>query len=74
MTRKKKSRSKHDLRRLKTTRVYRVSEFAAILQVSVATVRRWINNGLPSMGSGVGRLIDGAEAVRRQMKWVFRAV
>lgn len=69
MARKKKSRSKHDLRRIKTTRVYRVSEFAAIMQVSVATVRRWINNGLPNMGSGSGGLIDGAEAKTWLLKW-----
>lgn len=57
-----KRKKRKDMRRIKSARLYKVREFAFAIDVSKATVRRWIRHGLPSLGSGPNRLIEGEKA------------
>ncbi len=50
-----------DRRRIRTMRTYSVPEVAALLEVHVHTVRRWLKNGLASIDGRNPTLIHGAE-------------
>lgn len=54
-------RPKYDVRRVKTTVPYAVSEIAKLFDVRIATVRRWIKNGLPCIDQATPALIHGSE-------------
>lgn len=68
MSRSKKR--KPDLRRIRTTKTYTVPEIAMVLSRSIATVRRWIRDGLPILDNNHPTLVDGA-VLRQwlQKKW-----
>lgn len=53
-----------DRRRIRTKRTYSVPEVAALLEVHVHTVRRWLKNGLGSIDGQCPTLIHGAELRR----------
>lgn len=53
-----------DRRRIRITRTYSVPEVAALLEVHVHTVRRWLKNGLASIDGQNPTLIHGAELRR----------
>ena len=54
-------RRKPDLRRIRTTKTYKVPEIAKTLDRNVATVRRWIRDGLPTLDGQTPTLISGSE-------------
>jgi hypothetical protein len=53
-----------DRRRIRITRTYSVPEVAALLEVHVHTVRRWLKDGLRSIDDQSPTLIHGAELRR----------
>ena len=53
-----------DRRRIRIRRTYSVPEIAALLEVHVHTVRRWLSNGLGSIDGQKPTLIHGAELRR----------
>mgnify|MGYP005754100185 CR=1 FL=1 len=53
-----------DRRRIRIRRTYSVPEVAALLEVHVHTVRRWLKNGLGSIDGQNPTLIHGAELRR----------
>lgn len=53
-----------DRRRIRTKRTYSVPEVAALLEVHVHTVRRWLKSGLGSIDGQNPTLIHGAELRR----------
>lgn len=53
-----------DRRRIRVTRTYSVPEVAALLELHVRTVRRWLKNGLASIDGQSPTLIHGAELRR----------
>ena len=53
-----------DRRRIRTKRTYSVPEVAALLEVHVHTVRRWLRNGLGAIDGHSPTLIHGAELSR----------
>jgi len=53
-----------DRRRIRSKRTYSVPEVAALLEVHVHTVRRWLKNGLGSIDGQSPTLIHGAELRR----------
>ena len=53
-----------DRRRIRIRRTYSVSEVAALLDVHVHTVRRWLKNGLGAIDGQSPTLIHGAELRR----------
>jgi hypothetical protein len=53
-----------DRRRIRIRRTYSVPEVAALLEVHVHTVRRWLKNGLRSIDGQNPTLIHGAELRR----------
>ncbi len=55
---------KPDRRRIRIRRAYSIPEVAALLEVHVHTVRRWLSNGLGSIDSQKPTLIHGAELRR----------
>lgn len=55
---------KPDRRRIRIRRTYSVPEVAALLEVHVHTVRRWLKNGLGSIDGQNPTLIHGAELRR----------
>lgn len=53
-----------DRRLVRTRRTYSVHEVAALLEVHVHTVRRWLKNGLGAIDGQIPTLIHGAELRR----------
>lgn len=49
-----------DLRKIRTTRVYRVQDIANALDREARTVRTWIKAGLPTLDDRGTALVDGA--------------
>lgn len=67
MARKKQ---KPDMRRIRPSKTYTVEELARALNKSVATVRRWIRDGLPTLGEARPVLVDGAEMKAWLSAWL----
>lgn len=59
MTHRKKVTRKPDLRRIRTSRSYTISEAAKCLDRTRGTVRRWIKDGLPVLDCTSPLLIHG---------------
>ncbi len=56
-----------DLRRIRSTKTYRLPEIAEALDRDIATVRRWLRAGLPILDKLGSPLVDGA-ALRAWLK------
>lgn len=57
----KSKKRKPDLRRIRTSHTYTVPEVADALDRSVATVRSWIRNGLPTLDGNRPVLVLGSD-------------
>jgi hypothetical protein len=54
-------RRKPDLRRIRTTKTYKVPEIAKTLDRNVATVRSWVRDDLPTLDGQTPTLVLGSE-------------
>lgn len=71
--RKSSRKRKPDLRLIRPTKTYKPEEIAQTLRRSLGTVRRWLRDGLPTLGGPGSPLVEG-EALRAWLKqrWASR--
>jgi hypothetical protein len=69
----KVKKRKPDMRRIRPSKTYTMPEISESLDRNIATIRRWIQNGLPRLDGARPVLIDGA-ALRDWLKgqWIAK--
>lgn len=70
---RKVKKRKPDLRRIRTSKIYKVPEIARDLDRNVATVRSWLRDGLPTLDGQTPPLVFGSDLKDwLKAKWAAR--